>query len=480
MSDITLFSTFMTISAILAVCHSSQVATMRDYAVGRKNFSTATLVATIIAPYIGGNFLSRHLSLTYQQGLYYLIPVLVGGTGHLFLIGRFLTLRMGEFMDTLSIAEAMGRLYGRTVRVITGVSGVLGQVSVIAIQFLIMGSAFELAAEPGRQTYHIFNSPERAIGIAAIALIVIRYTAFGGIRAVTFTSVFQLLAFFVLFLVLTLIVWSNFKDPNKIVHVFTTNPKFSLEKLLQWDQDTASMLGLTLYFIIPILYPSTYQRIVMARDVYQARRAFIYATAIKLLLGLLLTTVAILLLADNITLERTCVVECLINHYSYPNLKGLIAVGMVAMAMSTAGSCLNAAAVLAVNDIIKPFQKGSKEPMVLIRVFALLLGIVSLFLALSKMFMHRAIIFFMSIVTVPFLLAILGFRSSTRAVLIGMLAGSVATVIGYARFANIFTYSAIPGMAANLLFFMGSHYLLREQGGWVGIKAPAPFVDEPN
>ena len=484
MPDITLLSTFLTISAILAVSHSSPVATMRDYAVGRKDCSTATLAAMVSATYIGDSSLFIYLQGTYQRGLYYLMPALVGSLSHLFLIGRFLTLRMGEFMDTLSIAQAMGRLYGRTVRVLTAVSGVLGQVPIIAIQFSILGSAFELAADPGRQMYHTLDSFERGIGTAAIALLVIIYAAFGGIRAITLTAVFQLLACFVLVLVLTLVVWGNFKDPNTIVHVLTTNPNFSFKHVLQWDQQTASMLGLLCFYTIPIVHPAAFQRIVMARDVYQARRAFTYAIAIKLLVALLLAAVAILLLANNLTMERISILDSLIKHYSYPGLKGLIAIGMVAMAMSVIGALLNAAAVLAVNDIVKPFQRGSRELIGLTKVFAFLLGVVSLCLALSMRdfvsLMIRANILFMTIVTVPLLLALLGFRSSTRAVLIGMLAGSVATAIWYARFENTYIHPVVLGMAANLLFFMGSHYLLREQGGWVGIKAPAPLVDEQN
>lgn len=109
MLDITLFVTFLAINLVLGLFHSRQVSTMLDYSVGRKNFSTATLVATIIATHIGGGLLFRHIEHTYTEGLYYIIPVIVGGTGCIFLLS-LLTLRMGEFLDTLSIAEAMGKL----------------------------------------------------------------------------------------------------------------------------------------------------------------------------------------------------------------------------------------------------------------------------------------------------------------------------------------------------------------------------------
>ncbi|NEJ83692.1 metal-dependent phosphohydrolase, partial [Rhizobium leguminosarum] len=36
--------------------------------------------------------------------------------------------------------------------------------------------------------------------------------------------------------------------------------------------------------------------------------------------------------------------------------------------------------------------------------------------------------------------------------------------------------SVLPGMVANLLFFVGSHYILKEKGGWIGIKDPYPLL----
>ena len=482
MLDITLFSTFLAINLILGLFHSRQVATMRDYSVGSKDFSTATLVSTILATGIGGGFLFRHLEHTYKEGLYYVIPVVVGGTASIFLLAM-LALRMGEFIDTLSIAEAMGKLYGRTVRVITGVSGVLREGTVIGIQFSAMGRAFNLVFEPKPMTLNILGRTV-ALGEVEFCIIVVLYAAFGGIRAVTFTDVLQFLTFLVFIPMLTLIVWRNLKDPDKVLHVLTTNPNFSFKHVLQWNWKTLSMLGLTLYFTLPTFRPTPFQRIVMARDVYQAKDSFTYASNFRLLTILLLTLIGILLLADNPMLNPKNLVDYFINRYAYPGIKGLIAVGIVAMAMSTADSILNTVTVLVINDIIKPLQKDFKESLVFIRLLACLIGLVGVCMALTTRDFLKLLLlsgtFFVPIITAPALLAILGFRSSTRAVLIGMLAGSVATAMWYARFENMFIPSAIPGMTANLLFFMGSHYLLREQGGWVGIKKPAPLMAEPN
>ena len=231
-----------------------------------------------------------------------------------------------------------------------------------------MGRAFNLVFEPKPMTLNILGRTvalgEVAFCIIVVAPIVVLYAAFGGIRAVTFTDVLQFLTFLVFIPMLTLIVWRNLKDPDKVLHVLTTNPNFSFKHVLQWNWETLSMLGLTLYFTLPTFRPTPFQRIVMARDVYQAKDSFTYASNFRLLTILLLTLIGILLLADNPMLNPKNLVDYFINRYAYPGIKGLIAVGIVAMAMSTADSILNTVTVLVINDIIKPLQKDFKESLV--------------------------------------------------------------------------------------------------------------------
>jgi Na+/proline symporter len=84
--------------------------------------------------------------------------------------------------------------------------------------------------------------------------------------------------------------------------------------------------------------------------------------------------------------------------------------------------------------------------------------------------------FYMPIVSVPLLMAIFGFRSTSRAVLIGMAAGGTTVLLWDLYLADTGLNSVVPGMVANLAFLLGSHYLLQEEGGWTGIKDPSPLL----
>lgn len=463
--DSILFGIFLLANLILGLLAGRHVKSLRDFSIGNKDFSTATLTSTIVATWIGGGFMFYGLQNIYTNGLQFIIPM-IGGSLCLLFTGQVLAVRMGEFLNKLSVAEAMGDLYGPAIRVITAISGILKSIGSIAIQFQVIAKMLTLLLG--------FKGPWVIIAAASI---VILYSAFGGIRSVIITDLMQFIVFSIFVPILALMVWNHLKNPSQVVDTLATSPIFNFKEVIGWNPKFLSALGLMLYFAIPGMSAPIFQRIIMARDLGQAKRSFTYATGIDFLVTMSVTWIAILLLSGNPSLEPSGLVNHIITTYAYPGLKGLIAIGITAMAMSTADSFLNSSAILVVNDILKPSWKGS---ITIVRIFSLCLGIFALILALHTtdilQLMLLAGSFYMPIVTVPLLLAIFGFRSTTKPVLIGMIAGALTVtfwdnLLGYLGMNNV-----IPGMLANLLFFMGSHYILKQKGGWVGIKDPSPLL----
>ena len=72
-------------------------------------------------------------------------------------------------------------------------------------------------------------------------------------------------------------------------------------------------------------------------------------------------------------------------------------------------------------------------------------------------------------------MAVLGFRTSSKSVLIGMAAGFITVVAWMIILSDSEIDALVPGVFANFIFLMGSHYLLKQSGGWVGIKDNAPL-----
>jgi Na+/proline symporter len=466
--DIILFSLFLGINLVLGLLAGRHVKSLRDYSIGNKSFSTPTITSTIVATWISGVFLFYSLEHIYKYGLQFLI-VTMGGTISLLLTGQVLAVRMGEFLNNLTVAEAMRDLYGRTIQIITAISGTLSAIGYIAIQFQIISKMVTL----------LLGVQGPSVTIIA-GIIVVLYSAFGGIRSVTLTDAFQFLTFSIFLPILALIVWNNLKDPSRVVQTLSTNPNFRWSNVVGLNRQFMSSLGMMVYFSLPGLAPSVFQRVAMAKDLKQVRDSFTYAAGIRLLMVLAIAWVAILLLTDNPNIEPSNLINYIINHYTYAGFRGLLAMGIVAMSMSTADSDLNACTVMVVNDIIKPLYPTFKKDIIFIRLFSLFLGVSALFIALYITDLLELILLsgslYIPIVSIPLLLAVFGFRSRSRPVLIGMGAGLATVIIWNSYFTYTGVNSVVPGMLANLIFLMGSHYMLRESGGWVGIKEKGPLM----
>lgn len=378
-----------------------------------------------------------------------------------------LAVRMGEFLNNISVAEAMGDLYGKAIQMITACSCILAKVGYVAIQFKAISTILEL----------LFNL-EGVVATCMAACVVIIYSSLGGVKAVTFTDVLQFVTFGTVIPILALVVWNSVQNPTQVLITLENNPMFDLKKVVGWHPKFMSTLGLLLYFAIPHIYvPSIFQRIAMAKDTRQARESLTYAAGIVLLIFLITVWMGILLLSEAPGLTQDQVVPYMIEHHTYVGLRGLLGVCVIALAMSTADSSLNANAVLFANDIVRPLTGQKHTSVITARSFSVVMGLFALLLALySKDLLSLLLLsgsFYMPIFAVPMLMTVLGFRTSTRAVLTSMAAGFVTVVLWSTFFNN--ADSIIPGMAANLLALLGSHYLLREPGGWQPVAPNSPL-----
>jgi len=113
--------------------------------------------------------------------------------------------------------------------------------------------------------------------------------------------------------------------------------------------------------------------------------------------------------------------------------KGFLLSGVMAMVMSTVDSYINSSAVLLIHDLQKSLNiKFIKNELFTTRLCAMLIGITAIgFTTFSGSFLKLFIfanMFFMPVVTVPFIMAIFGFRSSSKSVLLGMASGFITSM----------------------------------------------------
>jgi len=141
--DLLIFSSFLILSLLLGIVSSKKVKNISEYAIGNRDFSTSTIVATLVATWIGAGFFSYTLIETYRQGVYFFIPAITDSLV-LVIIGHFFAPRMGEFLGKLSIAQSMGEMFGQRVRIITVAFSMLRTICYLSVNFKVSAKILEL------------------------------------------------------------------------------------------------------------------------------------------------------------------------------------------------------------------------------------------------------------------------------------------------------------------------------------------------
>ena len=315
------------------------------------------------------------------------------------------------------------------------------------------------------------------------SIVVVFYSTLGGIRAVTFTDIIQFLAFSIVIPIVTFAIWKNFNNYTSISTVLSNKSLFDYKEVFNYkNSNFFSNLSIFLFFILPNMYPSTFQRISMAKNSNQAVKAFLIAGVLCFMIELLICWIGVLLLATDSNLDPNNLIDFLLKNYPNLGFKGFIIAGIMAMVMSTSDSYINSASVMFAHDFSKYFNIISrKNELFLSRIFTIFIGIIAFILALkSKTILGLIMLTFglyNSVLTVPFLFAVLGFRSSNKSFLIATISAITTFILWKIYFETSSTLdSAIPGMLANLIALFGSHYLLKQPGGWVGIQDGGKFA----
>ena len=181
--DVAIVVGFLTITLVVGLYSGRGIKTLKDYALGNRNFSTAAIASTLIATWISGGSFSFYMAETYIQGLYFIIAIVADACSFLIIAYAFAP-KVKDCLGKLSVAQVMGDLYGKNVRIITAITGFIGTVGALAIQFKIFSNILQY-----------FLAIPTIYSAVISSLVVIIYSTFGGIKSVTFTDIIQILTF---------------------------------------------------------------------------------------------------------------------------------------------------------------------------------------------------------------------------------------------------------------------------------------------
>jgi len=227
------------------------------------------------------------------------------------------------------------------------------------------------------------------------------------------------------------------------------------------------------------------QRIYMAKDVWDVRSSFSYRAIVSIFVNAITIFLAIALLADDANLNPQKLVEHILT-YTPAWVNSFLCVSVFALTMSTADSDLHASSVLLTHDITAVFEWKPTNKLLVARLCSFFIGSLAFGLSFYTTSLLDMLLltlsFYLPIVKVPFMMAIFGFRPRPTSVLTGMAAGALTIIAfknGLGEYFNI-KFHVFPAIFMNLLFLVGSYYLLPKVPGtgWVGIKDITPLLVE--
>ncbi|WP_342265141.1 sodium:solute symporter family transporter [Cardinium endosymbiont of Philonthus spinipes] len=460
-------ATFLVLTLVVGIYFSRKKTNFREYAVGNKQFATATLVATVLATAYSGGGLVRNVELVHSLGLYWLIVSILGDLG-LWIVG-WLALRMGPFMHNLSMAETIGNVYGNCPRIIVALFSIASSIAMVAMQVHVMALSIKIC----------ISSVNPVMITVFSTLILIFYSSFGGIRAVAFTDILQFITFAI---ILPFLAWLMFeklgKPVSEIIPFLCSQEKFQLNTLLHFDMNLLAMIGLILAILVSYIDPTIIHRIYISSSPIQARSTFLYAGSFGIIINIIISLIGLFVFVGAPSVQEAGIWDYIMEGMS-PVFKGFLSVSLLAMAMSTADSCLNSGVVAVSHDMLESIRGASESPypyqLRLARIASVFIGL----LAMVLTFYYNNLLdllklnldLYIPITVAPFILAIFGFRGTARTALIGMATG-VLTILAWNKWIVPLTEmdGSFIAMLANGLAMLVAHYLLKqpESSGWVG------------
>lgn len=458
--DLIIVLVYLAITLYVGIYFGRNIKNISEYTVGNRKFPTTVLVMTISATLISGSGMANGVTETFRSGLGYTLSK-IGLVICCLLYAYLIAPRMGAFLGKITSGEIMEEIYGRTGRIITGFLSLIVCTGLIAGQTKAMGAFFSY-----------FLGVDYIYALVISSLIVVIYSAFGGIKSVTFTDVLQFITLIIAVPMMYLVIY-NFAEGYDAI-----GPKLQPYHLDLFHEKANfnKYFAVFLFSIMPNLTPVVAQRMLMSQNIQQIQTAFKISAIMICFIAILASALGLVAYAIDPDMDPNNALFLIIDQYLPAGVKGIAIIGIIAIIMSTADSYMNAGSVSFVHDFLrfvvrKPFSL--KSELLYSKIITVVIGIASIILALSFKTILDLVLFMMSfyspLVGVPMLLGIFGFRSGTKPLLAGITASLITTFVWYAfdlekilGFGNL-----VPSMVINIVALLSTHYLIGQKGGWI-------------
>jgi len=311
--------------------------TIREYAVGSKNFSTYSLVATIFATWVGSFALLNTLQNGFNIGISYFLIVL-GDVFNLIICAFLAKYFCENFNNAISIGDIIEPRFGLGARVISGVISFMVCVCYVTAQFKALNLLFE----------YFFHIPY-SLSVVVSTCIILCYSTLGGVNAVIKTDKLQSIVILI-FVVLLL----NNIAPQSLANL-------APEKLvMRLDREFFNQyFYLFISFLIPLLPPHAVQRMLLAKDSEQGKVAFVASGFLASIFYLICIILGIWAFSMQSDLDQSKILVYLLENNLKAGFLGVGFIGVISILISTVDSFMNIAAVSLTKDVLRPMLRDN-------------------------------------------------------------------------------------------------------------------------
>ncbi|AVP87636.1 hypothetical protein phytr_6950 [Candidatus Phycorickettsia trachydisci] len=442
--DVIIFAGFICIYLLIVFICRPKHNKIEVYDRENGKFSTAKIVTTMVLGWTGSGFLALFATETLKNGLHFILPN-IGPALTFILAGTFISPRISEFIGKSSIADVAHDIWGVRIAFIIALCYIFLSIAILTIQIQYVSKIFEYFSIPS--WYALIMS----------GLVLTIYCIIANKKTAIFSDIIQFISFSCFIPIIYFVIWQALSNSKIMWEIVKNHPNFDLNQVFNLSTpQTYRMLGIFGLIMIPRLGPFVFQNISMSRNAKQSALAFKISGLIILSLQVSIVALALLAISQNPNFNPQDAVLYFLNNYTSYGFDIILTTGTIVIATSVASFLINTSAHMLIQNILEPItlKKIHNQRLVLVY-FTITASIISTYFNLRfENISLLALCFFSiytTIVSIPVLFAIFGFRSSELSVLIGMGASIISMVIYQWKFVIPGLSFFIPGMLANTI-----------------------------
>ncbi|MDR0392838.1 MAG: hypothetical protein LBH52_01235 [Puniceicoccales bacterium] len=443
--DVVIVCAFLGLTLYVGFRSSKRTKTLKEYAIGNRDFTDFVIFSTVIATVIGGNSTIGLIGQVHKIGVTQILAQLGTPISYV-IIAFFVSGRIRQYYGCVSVGDILCKSYGKPGRIFGGLVSCCYESLNVCLPFMGMGIILNM-----------FTNIPYVYCLLIAGVIILLYTGRGGVRAVTFTDVLQ---FTVLIIAIPVLLSVLLYQIGGVKVLFQSLPKSHLSIS---DANLHRYMMILWTFCLPSLSPTVTQRLLMTSSRGQGWRAYFGSGCVYLVVILVGTMIGLCarVLYPQLT-HSDQALPMMMRQYLCVGMYGFVIAGFLAVFMSTVDSILNASSISLVNDLILPCMKrqpSEERKLAIARKVSFGLGAVAIFFAakceglFETKILSRTLWF--PLIVVPLYFAVLN-RKISKTGLFSSVAVGLITALLWNTYIKPTTKTdgLFPGFFANLITFI--------------------------